>query len=91
MQDTQPADQTTPPPADAPVEVPADTPVEAQPDESVIEGSVETLRAKAAALWDSLQSNMLTVGVALEGAILLAAVLPAAFFGPRLRKLIPQL
>ena len=88
MQDTQPADQTTPPPADAPVEVPADTPVEAQPDESVIEGSVETLRAKAAALWDSLQSNMLTVGVALEGAILLAAVLPAAFFGPRLRKLI---
>ncbi|GJL92803.1 mechanosensitive ion channel family protein [Hyphococcus sp.] len=83
MQDSQPAEQTPPAPQAGPEATP-----EAPVDESVIEGGVETLRMKIAALWDSLQSNMLTVGVAIEGAILIAAILPAAFFGPRLRKLI---
>jgi len=81
----EPAPETTP--ETAPDASPQ--PAEGAPvDESVIEGGVETLRMKIASLWDSLQSNMLTAGVAIEGAILIAAILPAAFFGPRLRKLI---
>ncbi|PQA88036.1 mechanosensitive ion channel family protein [Hyphococcus luteus] len=76
MQDAQPTQDATPP-QDAPA-----------PDESVIEGSVDGLREQALAIWDNLQSHMLTLGVAIEGAILIAAILPAAFFGPRLRKLI---
>lgn len=76
MQDAQPIQDATPP-QDAPA-----------PDESVIEGSVDGLREQVLAIWDNLQSHMLTLGVAIEGAILIAAILPAAFFGPRLRKLI---
>ena len=82
MQDVQPIEEDTAP---AP---PADDAVEGASEESVIEGGVETLRMKIAGLWDSLQSNMLTIGVAIEAGILLAAVLPAAFFGPRLRKFV---
>ncbi len=94
MQDSQQPDQPQLSPADAAPETapganPPDAPAgDAPVDESVIEGGVETLRTKIAGLWDSLQSNMLTAGVAIEGAILIAAILPAAFFGPRLRKLI---
>ncbi len=84
MQDPQPIEEATPQAPDAPAAAPADAPV----DESVIEGGVDTVRMKIAALWDSLQNNMLTVGAAIEGAILIAAILPAAFFGPRLRKLV---
>lgn len=35
-----------------------------------------------------LQSNMLTIGVAVEAALLVAALAPAALFGPQLRKFI---
>lgn len=77
MQDAPPPQDPTPPPADAP-------PL----DESVIEGSVEGLRDRLAELWAGLQGNMLTMGVAIEAAILIAALVPAAFFGPRLRKFI---
>ncbi|MEO1136773.1 MAG: hypothetical protein AAFW68_09205 [Pseudomonadota bacterium] len=43
-------------------------------DDSVIEESVVTLRDRALAYWDSIQSQMLTLGVAVEAAILLAAI-----------------
>lgn len=76
MQDAQPVEDATPVPEQGPV------------DESVIEESVQTIKERLEGLWDGLQSNMLTVGVAIEAAILVAAVLPAAFFGPQLRKLI---
>lgn len=82
MQDQEPQESTPPETQDAP---PSDAPL---PEESVIEESVDTLRDRALEFWDSAQSQMLTLGVAIEGAILLAAILPAAFFGPRLRKLI---
>ncbi len=59
-----------------------------QGDESVLEGGVQTIRERLEGFWDGLQNNMLTVGVAVEAAILIAAIMPAAFFGPRLRKLI---
>ncbi len=84
MQDSQPIEDPSPAPETAPADASPDAPV----DESVIEGSVETVRMKIAAFFDSLQNNMLTAGVAIEAGILLAAVLPAAFFGPRLRKMI---
>lgn len=59
-------------------------------DDSVVEtllGS-DAIRAKVEGLWNTLQSQMFTIGVAIEAAILFAAIMPAAFFGPRLRKFI---
>ncbi len=86
MQDPQPVeDAAAQPPPEA---QPPDTQQDAPADESVIEGGVDTIRERLSDFWDGLQSNMLTVGVAIEAAILLAAIVPAAFFGPRLRKLI---
>ncbi|MAW79151.1 MAG: mechanosensitive ion channel protein MscS [Parvularcula sp.] len=76
MQDPQPAEDATPAPQETPVE------------ESVIEEGVETIRERVLAFFDGFQANMLTAGVAIEAAIVVAAILPAAFFGPRLRKLI---
>lgn len=54
----------------------------------MIEGSVESLRDRLAEIWSGLQGDMLTPGVAIEAAIVFAALIPAAFFGPRLRKVI---
>ena len=54
----------------------------------MIEEGVETIRERVLAFFDGFQANMLTAGVAIEAAIVVAAILPAAFFGPRLRKLI---
>jgi small-conductance mechanosensitive channel len=75
-------------PQDAPVPQDAPAPDEAPLGESVIEGGIEGLRTQLAEFWASLQGNMLTTGVAIEAAILVAALVPAAFFGPRLRKFI---
>jgi len=94
MQDPQPVEDAAPQPQEAAPEPPQDAPATEAPvsdpqgDESVLEGGVDTIRERLSDFWDGLQSNMLTVGVAIEAAILLAAVVPAAFFGPRLRKLI---
>lgn len=49
---------------------------------------LDPVRARALSLWEAVQSQMFTMGAAIEGVILLAAVVPAAFFGPRLRKFI---
>ncbi|WDI32966.1 mechanosensitive ion channel [Hyphococcus flavus] len=49
---------------------------------------VEGVRAWLSDRLDWLQNQMFTLGVAIEAAILLAAIVPAAFFGPRLRKII---
>ena len=86
MQDQQP-EQSPPPPAETP---PTQTlSSDAVPEDvSVIEESIGTVASRVASFWDSLQSHMLTAGVAIEAAILIAAIAPAAFFGPRLRKLI---
>ena len=86
MQDSQSPQDTPQPEQAAPAQDPS--PGDIAPAESVIEDSVETLRDQLATIWDGLQSQMLTLGVAIEGVILFAAILPAAFFGPRLRKLI---
>ena len=92
MQDQQPetaqhpeTDETATPDA-APAETaPADqAPVELE-DEIV---DVEGVRAWLLDSWDWLQNQMFTLGVAIEAAILLAAIVPAAFFGPRLKKII---
>ncbi|WP_425410683.1 mechanosensitive ion channel domain-containing protein [Hyphococcus sp.] len=50
--------------------------------------NVASMRDRALELWDGFQNQMLTMGVAIEAAILVAAIIPAAFFGPRLRKII---
>ena len=94
MQDPQPVEDAAPQPQEAAPEPPQDAPASEAPvsdpqgDESVLEGGVQTIRERLEGFWDGLQSNMLTVGVAIEAAILIAAIMPAAFFGPRLRKLI---
>lgn len=92
MQDQQPetaqkpeTEETASPDA-APAETaPADqAPVELE-DELV---DVEGVRAWLLDGWGWLQTQMFTLGVAIEAAILMAAIVPAAFFGPRLRKII---
>lgn len=92
MQDQQPP--SAPPSedsetADAPSESAApsespEPPVELE-DELV---DVQGIRDRVQDVWDSLQNQMFTLGVAVEAAILIAAIVPAAFFGPRLRKII---
>jgi len=74
--------ETANPPADPPADAPADT--------SGIEELVggDAVRAKLQAILGGLQNQMFTLGVAIEVGILAAAFIPAAFFGPRLRKLI---
>lgn len=61
-----------------------------QGDSSGLEAFIdaERLRAAAAELWRSANEHFFTLGVAIEAAILVAAFVPAAFFGPRLRKFI---
>lgn len=92
MQDQQPETAQNPETEEAagPDAAPAETapadqaPVELE-DEIV---DVEGVRAWLLDSWDWLQNQMFTLGVAIEAAILLAAIVPAAFFGPRLRKII---
>jgi small-conductance mechanosensitive channel len=87
MQEQEPETAQGQPPgeADTPETAAADAaPVELE-DEIV---DVEGVRAWLADRLDWLQNQMFTLGVAIEAAILLAAIVPAAFFGPRLRKLI---
>lgn len=79
--DTQPADDV---PAGSSPEDAEEPPVELE-DEIV---DVDSIRDRALDIWDGLQSQMLTLGVAIEAVILFASVVPAAFFGPRLRKII---
>ena len=71
----------------------AETPPQAAPAED--EGSaLETLvgadaiRERLNSLLVAVESQMLTIGVALEAAILVAALAPAALFGPHLKKFI---
>ena len=59
MQDPQPVEEAA---AQPPPEPPQDAPA----DESVIEGGVDTIRERLLDFWDGLQSNMLTVGVAIH-------------------------
>lgn len=63
---------------------------EAGPDGSTLEALVgaDTLREKLTEAVSWLQSQMLTAGVMIEAAILIAALAPAALFGPQLRKII---
>ena len=48
----------------------------------------DAIRQRIAALFGDVQSQMLTIGLAVEAVVLVAALAPAALFGPRLRKLI---
>ena len=48
----------------------------------------DTMREKVTEIVGWLQGQMLTVGLAIEAAILLTALAPAALFGPQLRKFI---
>ncbi|MEZ5894568.1 MAG: mechanosensitive ion channel [Parvularculaceae bacterium] len=71
----------------------AQTPPDAVPESEDVSGietlvGADTLRAKAESFLHWAQTQMLTVGVAIEAGILIAAFVPAAFFGPRLRKFI---
>ncbi len=52
--------------------------------------NVEGVEAWLQGLWENLQGQMFTLGVAIEAAILFAAIAPAALFGPQLRKLIQK-
>ena len=63
---------------------------EAEPDGSALEELVgaDTMREKLAELLNWAQGQMLTLGLAIEGAVLIAALAPAALFGPQLRKFI---
>ena len=46
------------------------------------------LRERAMALFDWARAHLLNIDVAIQGAILIAALAPAALFGPQLKKLI---
>ena len=68
---------------------------EAVTDEAAADGSAleelvgaDTMREQLAQLLDWAQGQMLTVGLAIEGVMLVAALAPAALFGPQLRKFI---
>jgi len=65
-----------------------ETPVQPTEGESVTGGVINTLMEKGVELTGWLQSQMLTLGVAIEGAILIAALAPAAIFAPHLKKFI---
>ena len=73
------------PVADAPVE-----PAAAGAEGSALEALVgaDAIRERLNALLAAVESQMLTVGVALEAAILVAALAPAALFGPHLKRFI---
>lgn len=60
------------------------------PEASAIEQLVgfDALRGEVAEFVGWFESQMLTVDIAIQGVILFAAVLPAAIFGPQLRKFI---
>ncbi len=60
------------------------------PDGSTLETLVgaDTVREKLAELAGMLQGQVLTVGAAIEAALLVIALAPAALFGPQLRKFI---
>jgi len=64
--------------------------LEFDPDESAIETLVgaDTLREQAAELWTWVQSQMVSIDVAIQAVILFVALAPAAVFGPQLKKLI---
>ncbi len=88
MQDPEPTEAPSPDAAPPPETTPAPAtdaaPVDLE-DEIV---DVEGVRAWLFDRWDWLQNQMFTAGVAIEAAILFVAIVPAAFFGPRLRKII---
>lgn len=67
---------------------PGDAPVSAEG--SALETLVgfDAIRQRITALFGDVQSQMLTIGLAVEAVVLVAALAPAALFGPRLRKLI---
>lgn len=48
----------------------------------------DAIRERLNSVLGFLESNMLTIGVAVEAALLVAALAPAALFGPQLRKFI---
>lgn len=49
---------------------------------------VDALRERLSGVLGFVESNMLTLGVAIEAALLVAALAPAALFGPRLKRFI---
>lgn len=72
------AQETQPPPSSAPTDGPSLA--------DLIAGDALNERLRAAADW--LGAQMLTVDVAVQGVILFVAILPAALFGPQLKRLI---
>ncbi len=76
------------PPENAPEATPAE-PAAADPDASAFEQlvGVDALRGELSGFLIWFQNQMLTIDVAVQTGILFAALLPAAIFGPQLRKL----
>lgn len=88
-QDAPEEDAAEPQPDGAPAEDAAplsDIDPDASALETLVGADALTDKIKEAAVW--LQSQMLSVDVAIQVAILFAAIAPAAVFGPQLKKLI---
>ena len=75
------------PPAEAPSESTGD-PVNDSALEELV--GIDRYREQAMKAVDWLRSQMLTIDVAIEAVVLFAALLPAAIFGPKLKKIIRE-
>lgn len=91
MRQDEPAAQPNTAPADeSPAAIDAPTEPAAAGDQSALDEllGLDALRSRVDVFIDWLGGQMLTFDVAVQGLILLAALVPAALFGPQLKKLI---